>query len=85
MDNKELLNWWLEKYIPEIINYINANVAFEELTPEELEIKRKKFIFAYIDSCNSPVVFYLLLKIEGFFDKLYEAIYPIAINNDAQL
>jgi len=70
-----ILAWWLKKYTPQIINYINMVIQFEELTAEDLDIKRRALLLEYLDTSDSAFVSYLVIHVPDFLDTLYTSIY----------
>lgn len=81
--DSEILFWWLEKYSPQIINYINMVVQFEEMTMEALEKRRKHLLLEYLDSSDSVILPYLLGNVPSFLETLYDAIYKTSLIRDS--
>lgn len=75
MKKEDILTFWLDKYCPKIVDFINNNLEFEELSPEELEVKRRGLLLEYIDTSDSAITGYLLHNYFDFLGVLYKAVY----------
>lgn len=88
MNDVFLMDWWLKKYIPKIIEFIAVAIEYEELTPEELEIKRRELLLEYLDSCESHILIYLFRgePLSKILEVIYEKVYsPIPLSEKVNI